>query len=132
LAIREGRVTYANMGKFINYIFASKVSELLPFSRYCHPAHPPYADDRADPRCRPRHGPAAHACAERDAAESDAMRLLDAARLLRSYAFLALAEAALAMLAFGVNYWLAAWRPGLPMVSARNDDDADWHRRADR
>jgi magnesium-transporting ATPase (P-type) len=40
LAIREGRVTYANMGKFINYIFASKVSELLPFSRYCHPAHP--------------------------------------------------------------------------------------------
>ena len=30
-AIREGRTTYANMGKFVTYIFASNVPELVPF-----------------------------------------------------------------------------------------------------
>ena len=30
-AIREGRATYANMGKFVTYIFASNVPELVPF-----------------------------------------------------------------------------------------------------
>jgi magnesium-transporting ATPase (P-type) len=44
--------------------------------------------------------------------------LLDAPRLLRAYAFLGVAEAALAMLAFFWTYWLSGWRPGLPMAAA--------------
>ena len=30
-AIRQGRATYANMGKFVTYIFASNVPEMVPF-----------------------------------------------------------------------------------------------------
>jgi P-type Ca2+ transporter type 2C len=123
-AIREGRATYANMGKFITYIFASNVPELVPFLAFVFlrvplaltimqilavdlgtdlqpalalGAEPPEPDVMA----RPPRPPGA--------------RLLDAARLLRAYAFLCLAEAALAMLAFVWTYWLAGWRPGLPM-----------------
>jgi Ca2+-transporting ATPase len=123
-AIREGRATYANMGKFITYIFASNVPELVPFLAFVFlrvplaltimqilavdlgtdllpalalGAEPPEPDVMA----RPPRPPGA--------------RLLDAARLLRAYAFLGLAEAALAMLAFVWTYWLAGWRPGLPM-----------------
>ena len=44
-------------------------------------------------------------------------RLLNAARLLRAYAFLGVAEAALAMLAFFWTYWLSGWRPGMPMAA---------------
>ena len=44
-------------------------------------------------------------------------RLLGVSRLLRAYALLGLAEAALAMLAFFWTYWLAGWRPGQPMVA---------------
>jgi magnesium-transporting ATPase (P-type) len=43
-------------------------------------------------------------------------RLLGAGRLLRAYAFLGVVEAALALLAFFWTYWVAGWRPGLPMV----------------
>jgi len=44
-------------------------------------------------------------------------RLLNAPRLLRAYAFLGVAEAALAMLAFFWTYWLSGWRPGMPMAA---------------
>jgi magnesium-transporting ATPase (P-type) len=44
-------------------------------------------------------------------------RLLGARRLLRAYAFLGAAEAALSLLAFFWTYWLAGWRPGLPMAA---------------
>jgi P-type E1-E2 ATPase len=30
-AVRQGRAIYANMGKFVTYIFASNVPELVPF-----------------------------------------------------------------------------------------------------
>ena len=30
-AVRQGRAIYANMGKFVRYIFASNVPELVPF-----------------------------------------------------------------------------------------------------
>ncbi|HEX2437319.1 MAG TPA: cation-transporting P-type ATPase [Methylomirabilota bacterium] len=125
-AIREGRTTYANMGKFITYIFASNVPELVPFLAFVFlriplaltimqilavdlgtdllpalalGAEPPESDVMRRPPRRP------------------GARLLDSARLLHAYAFLGLAEAALAMLAFGWTYWLAGWRPGLPMVA---------------
>ena len=44
-------------------------------------------------------------------------RLLAAPRLLRAYAFLGVAEAVLSLGAFFWTYWLAGWRPGLPMMA---------------
>jgi magnesium-transporting ATPase (P-type) len=45
-------------------------------------------------------------------------RLLSLRRLLHAYAFLGVAEAVLALGAFFWTYWLAGWRPGLPMTDA--------------
>jgi magnesium-transporting ATPase (P-type) len=44
-------------------------------------------------------------------------RLLGRRRLLHAYAFLGAAEAVLALSAFFWTYWLAGWRPGLPMAA---------------
>jgi calcium-translocating P-type ATPase len=133
-AVRLGRAIYANMGKFVTYIFASNVPELVPFLAFvllgvplpltvmqilavdlgtdllpalALGAEPP----EPDVMDRPPRPPTA--------------RLLGPGRLLRAYAFLGVAEAALAMLAFFATYWLAGWRPGLPMAAA-----GDLYRRA--
>ena len=133
-AIRDGRATYANMGKFVTYIFASNVPELVPFLAFVFLRIPlpltimqilavdlgtdllpalALGAERAEPdvMARPPRPPGA--------------RLLDSARLLRAYAFLGVIEAVLAMLAFFWTYWLAGWRPGLPMAS-----EGDLYRRA--
>jgi magnesium-transporting ATPase (P-type) len=52
-------------------------------------------------------------------------RLLSRRRLLHAYGFLGVAEAALALGAFFWAYWLAGWRPGLPMAAT-----GDLYRRA--
>jgi len=125
-AVRGGRAIYDNMGKFVTYIFASNIPELVPFLAFvvlgiplpltvmqvlavdlgtdllpalALGAEPPEPDvmDRP-PRRR-------------------GQRLLGARRLLRAYAFLGVAEAALAMLAFFWTYWLAGWRPGMPLAA---------------
>ena len=125
-AVRQGRAIYANMGKFVTYIFASNVPELVPFLALVFfriplaltvmqilavdlgtdllpalalGAEPPEGDVMDRPP-RPR----------------DA-RLLGWRRLLRAYAFLGVAEAALSLSAFFWTYWLAGWRPGLPMAA---------------
>ncbi len=125
-AVRQGRAIYANMGKFVTYIFASNVPELVPFLALVFlgiplpltvmqilavdlgtdllpalalAAEPPEADVMDRPP-RPR----------------DA-RLLGARRLLRAYAFLGVAEAVLSLGAFFWTYWLAGWRPGLIMAA---------------
>jgi calcium-translocating P-type ATPase len=124
--IREGRAIYANMGKFVTYIFASNIPELVPFLGFAL-LHIPLAltvmqilavDLGTDLL------PALALGAER--AEPGIMdrpprrreeRLLGPGRLLRAYAFLGVAEAALALFAFFWTYWLAGWRPGLPMAA---------------
>jgi calcium-translocating P-type ATPase len=133
-AIRQGRAIYANMGKFVTYIFASNVPELVPFLAFVFlgiplpltvmqmlavdlgtdllpalalGAEPPEADVM-DQAPRPR-----------------GERLLSAARLVRAYGFLGVAEAALSMLGFFWTYVVAGWRPGLPMAAS-----GDLYRRA--
>ncbi|MBI1854214.1 MAG: HAD-IC family P-type ATPase [Planctomycetes bacterium] len=135
-AIRGGRAIYANMGKFVTYIFASNVPELVPFLAFVF-LHVPLpltimqilAVDLGTDLL-----PALALATE--APEPDVMdrppraareRLLSAKRLLRAYAFLGVAEAALSLLAFFWTYWLAGWRPGLPFPSAT---DTDLYRRA--
>ncbi len=133
-AVRQGRAIYANIGKFVTYIFASNVPELVPFLAFVFfgiplpltlmqilavdlgtdllpalalGAEPPEPGVMDRPP-RPRH-----------------QRLLGAGRLLRAYAFLGVVEAALALLAFFWTYWVAGWRPGLPMART-----GDLYRRA--
>ena len=133
-AVRQGRGIYANMGKFMTYIFASNVPELVPFLALvflgvplpltvmqilavdlgtdllpalalgAEPPEPGVMDRPPRPRSQ---------------------RLLGAGRLLRAYAFLGVAEAALSLLAFFWTYWVAGWRPGLPMATS-----GDLYRRA--
>ncbi|HEU5393176.1 MAG TPA: cation-transporting P-type ATPase, partial [Candidatus Methylomirabilis sp.] len=108
-AVRQGRAIYANMGKFVTYIFASNVPELVPFLAFvflgiplpltlmqilavdlgtdllpalalgAEPPEPGLMDRSPRPRTQ---------------------RLLGAGRLLRAYAFLGVVEAVLALLAF--------------------------------
>jgi calcium-translocating P-type ATPase len=123
-AIREGRAIYANMGKFVTYIFASNVPELVPFLAMVFLGIPLpltvmqiLAVDLGTDML-----PALSLGAE--APEPDVMdrpprprqqRLLGWKRLLHAYGFLGVAEAALALLAFFWTYRTAGWRPGMPM-----------------
>jgi Ca2+-transporting ATPase len=126
-AIRQGRAIYSNMGKFITYIFASNVPELVPFLVFvffgvplpltimqilavdlgtdllpalalgAEPEEPGVMDRPPRPRDEP---------------------LLTGARLLRAYGFLGVIEAVLSLAAFFWTYWLAGWRPGMAMASS--------------
>jgi magnesium-transporting ATPase (P-type) len=133
-AVRQGRAIYANMRKFVTYIFASNVPELVPFLAFAFLRIPLaltvmqiLAVDLGTDML-----PALSLGAE--APEPGVMdrpprsrteRLLDGRRLLHAYAFLGAAEAVLALGAFFWTYWVAGWRPGLPMA-----DTGDLYRRA--
>jgi magnesium-transporting ATPase (P-type) len=126
-AIRQGRATYANMSKFVTYIFASNVPELVPFLAFVFLGIPlpltvmqilavdlgtdllpalALGAERAEPGVMER------------PPRARGQRLLGPAHLLRAYGFLGVIEAALALLAFFWTYWLAGWRPGLPMAAS--------------
>jgi calcium-translocating P-type ATPase len=125
-AIRLGRAAWANMGKFVTYIFASNVPELVPFLAFVFLGIPLpltvmqiLAVDLGTDLL-----PALALGAE--APEPGVMerpprprreRLLGAGRLLRAYAFLGVVEAALALAAFFWTYHVAGWQPGEPMAA---------------
>ena len=123
-AVREGRTVFANIKKFVTYIFASNVPEIIPFIGFVLfniplpltimqilaidlgtdimpaiglGAEPPEAGIMKEPP-RPR-----------------GKRLLDWKTLSRAYFFLGLIEATLAMSAFFFLYWMRGWTPGQPM-----------------
>jgi magnesium-transporting ATPase (P-type) len=128
-AVRQGRAIYANMGKFVTYIFASNVPELVPFLAVVFLGIPlpltvmqilavdlgtdlvPALALGAEP---PEPGVMDRPPRRR------AERLLGPRRLLHAYGFLGAIEAALALGAFFWTYWLAGWRPGLPMAATGN------------
>jgi magnesium-transporting ATPase (P-type) len=125
-AVREGRAIYANMGKFVRYIFASNVPELVPFLAFVLLGVPlPLTvmqilavDLGTDlmPALALGSEPAEPGVMDRPPRSRDE-RLLGPRRLLHAYAFLGVAEAVLALAGFFWVYWLAGWRPGLPMAS---------------
>ena len=133
-AIRHGRAIYANMGKFVTYIFASNVPELVPFLAFVFLRIPlPLTvmqilavDLGTDllPALALGVEPPKPGVMDRPP-RSRSARLLGAGRLLRAYAFLGVIEALLSLLAFFWTYWVAGWRPGLPMAGA-----GDLYRRA--
>jgi calcium-translocating P-type ATPase len=123
-AIHQGRSIYANVGKFVSYIFASNVPELVPFlaAVFFHIPLPltvmqilavdlgtdllpalALGTERPEPGIMDR--------PPRRRSE----RLLNRRRLAHAYGFLGVIEAALSLGAFFWVYWLAGWRPGMPM-----------------
>lgn len=125
--MREGRAVYDNVRKFVTYIFASNVPEIVPFVAFALFRVPLpltvmqiLAVDLGTDLV-----PALALGAER--AEPDVMerpprrrsqRLLDMPTLLRAYAWLGLLEAALAMSGYFLAQWWEGWRPGAPMLDA--------------
>ena len=125
-AVRLGRTAWVNIGKFVTYIFASNVPELVPFLAFVFLGVPlpltimqilavdlgtdllPALALGAEPP-----EPGVMSAPPRPRNE----RLLSRARLVRAYLFLGMIEAAVAMFGFFFVYWLDGWRPGLPMAS---------------
>ncbi|MBI5047411.1 MAG: HAD-IC family P-type ATPase [Deltaproteobacteria bacterium] len=126
-AIKEGRAVYANIKKFVTYIFASNIPEIVPFIAFVLfkiplpltvmqilavdlgtdvvPAlglgvEPPEKGIMNQPP-RPR-----------------TKRLLDFSLLSRAYLFLGPIEAALCMGGFFFVYWLSGWQWGESMPSS--------------
>jgi len=126
-AIREGRAVYSNIKKFVTYIFASNIPEIIPFIAFAifkiplpltvmqilavdlgtdvAPAlglgvEPPEEGIMNQPP-RPK-----------------TKRLLDFSLLARAYLFLGPIEAVLCMAGFFFVYWLNGWRPGMEMPSS--------------
>jgi len=123
-AIKEGRAVYANIKKFVTYIFASNIPEIIPFIAFVllkiplplavlqilavdlgtdiFPAlglgvEPPEAGIMKQ-RPRPRH-----------------KKLLDFNLIARAYLFLGMIEAVLSLGGFFILYWMRGWRPGEAM-----------------
>jgi magnesium-transporting ATPase (P-type) len=126
-AIREGRAVYANIKKFVTYIFASNIPEIVPFIAFVLLRIPlpltvmqilavdlgtdvvPALGLGVEP---PEKG------IMNQPPRPKAKRLLDFSLLARAYLFLGPLEAGLCMAGFFFVYWLSGWRPGLEMPSS--------------
>ncbi len=124
-AIEEGRAVYDNVRKFVTYIFASNVPEIVPFVAFVLFRIPLpltvmqiLAVDLGTDLL-----PALALGMERP--EPDVMdrpprsrreRLLNRLTLVRAYGWLGLIEAALAMGGYFFAFWLAGWHAGAPLA----------------
>ena len=126
-AIEEGRAVYDNVRKFVTYIFASNIPEIVPFIAFVLFRIPLpltvmqiLAVDLGTDLL-----PALALGAEtpepdvmRRPPRSHRERLLNLPTLLRAYGWLGMIEAALSLGAYFFAYWLAGWRHGAPMPSS--------------
>jgi magnesium-transporting ATPase (P-type) len=126
-AVREGRGVYANIKKFVTYIFASNIPEIVPFIAFVIFKIPlpltvmqilaidlgtdvvPALGLGVEP---PEKGIMNQPPRPKD------KRLLDFKLLTRAYLFLGPIEAILCMGGFFFAYWLAGWQPGMEMPSS--------------
>jgi magnesium-transporting ATPase (P-type) len=124
-AVREGRAVYDNVRKFVTYIFASNIPEIVPFVAFVLFGIPlpltvmqilavdlgtdllPALALGTEP---PEPGVMTRPPRPRSA------RLLDGPTLLRAYGWLGLIEGALCLAAFFFAYGLTGWRPGAPLA----------------
>ena len=125
-AVEEGRSVYDNVRKFVTYIFASNIPEMVPFIAYVL-FHIPLpltvmqilaVDLGTDllPALalgseRPQGGVMTRPPRRRRE------RLLNLPTLLRAYAWLGMLEAVLSLSGFLVVLWWAGWRPGVLLDS---------------
>ncbi len=126
-AIEEGRAVYANIKKFVTYIFSSNIPELVPFIAFVLFGIPlpltvmqilavdlgtdlvpalGLGTENAEPGTMDK------------PPRSKNKKLLDLPLLLRAYGFLGPLEAAASMAAFFFVYWAAGWRPGSTMAGS--------------
>lgn len=126
-AVREGRAIWANVGRFVTYILASNVPELVPFLVHVLTGIPlpltlmqilavDLGTDLLPALALGAEPPEAGVMERPPRPRSE--RLLSRRRLLHAYGYLGAAEAAMAMAAFFWTYWLAGWRPGEPMAAS--------------
>jgi magnesium-transporting ATPase (P-type) len=126
-AVEEGRTVYDNVRKFVTYIFASNIPEMVPFIAYVL-FHLPLpltvmqilaVDLGTDllPALalgseRPQGGVMTRPPRRRGE------RLLNLPTLLRGYAWLGILEAVLSLSGDLIVLWLAGWHSGLPLESS--------------
>ena len=126
-AIEEGRAVYDNIRKFVTYIFASNIPELIPFLAYglLHIPLPLTVMQILAVDLGTDLLPALALGME--APEPDVMRrkprsrherLLNWPTLLRAYGWLGMIEAVLSLAAFFYTYWMTGWRPGMEMEAS--------------
>jgi len=125
--IEEGRATYSNIQKFVTYIFASNVPEIVPFILFVLFKIPLpltimqiLAVDLGTDLV-----PALGLGAERSEPglmkllpRSPKKRLLDLPLLLRAYGFLGVIEAIACMAGYFFVYFTSGWRPGMELASS--------------
>jgi len=126
-AIEEGRAVYSNIRKFVTYIFASNIPEIVPFIAFVLFRVPLpltvmqiLAVDLGTDLVpalglgmeRPEPGTMDRPPRPRN------KRLLDLPLLLRAYCFLGPIEAVASMAGFFFIYYQSGWRPGMEMASS--------------
>jgi P-type Ca2+ transporter type 2C len=125
--IEEGRAVYANIKRFVTYIFASNVPELIPFILFVLFKIPLpltvmqiLAIDLGTDLIpalglgveAPEPGIMSHPPRSKDE------RLINSGLFIRSYVFLGLIEASLCMVAYFFLYWTHGWRWGMPLAAS--------------
>ncbi len=126
-AVQEGRTVYDNVRKFVTYIFASNVSELVPFLAFALFRIPLPLNVMQILAVDLGTDMAPALALGMESAEPDVMtrpprsrkdRLLNPGTLLRAYAWLGGIQAVFCLGGFFYAYWLSGWRPGMPMAAA--------------
>jgi magnesium-transporting ATPase (P-type) len=126
-AIEEGRGVYDNVRKFVTYIFASNVPEIVPFAAFVLLGIPlpltvmqilavDLGTDLVPALALGMEKPEPDVMRRPPRSRHD--RLLSFSTLLRAYGWLGAIEAALSLFGFFAVYWLAGWRPGQPMADS--------------
>ncbi len=125
--IEEGRAIYSNIKKFVTYIFASNIPEIIPFILFVLFKIPlPLTimqilavDLGTD--LLPALGLGAESPEPgvmNQPPRSSKKRLLDPPLLLRAYGFLGIIEALACMAGYFFIYYSSGWRPGMELISS--------------
>ncbi len=128
-AIEEGRSVFDNVRKFLTYILASNVPEIVPFVAFVLLRIPlpltvmqilavDLGTDLLPALALGREPPEPDVMRRRPRRRSE--RLLSRGTLVRAYLWLGAIEAALSLGGFFFVYWLTGWRPGGPMPDHGN------------
>jgi magnesium-transporting ATPase (P-type) len=125
-AIEQGRAVYDNVRKFVTYIFASNMPEMVPFIAFVLFGIPlpltvmqilavDLGTDLVPALALGAEPPESDVMRRKPRARSE--RLLDLFTLLRAYGWLGMTEAILSLGGYFFAFWLSGWRPGMPMVA---------------
>ncbi|MEW5800465.1 MAG: HAD-IC family P-type ATPase [bacterium] len=125
--IEEGRAVYANIKRFVTYIFASNVPEIIPFILFVMFKIPlpltvmqilaiDLGTDLVPALGLGVEAPEPGTMKRPPRPQSE--RLINGKLFLRAYGFLGLIQATLCMVAYYFLYWTHGWKWGMPMASS--------------